>query len=135
MSATRVKATTTAGENEEPEPESGSSKKNRTDSEVGQTDTGSQKKTAKKFPCGKCDKEVKANDKAVFCGSCECWLHYGCVKGMTKEYFDNCQKTYKIIGQSAFLCKICRKIATKHESPAWLVCWILIQVKNVDANF
>ena len=72
--------------------------------------SGAKPKPPKKvcFPCGKCDTEVTGN--SICCNSCELWYHFGCVEGMTKEYFDNCEKIYKQLGYSAFLCKVCRKV-------------------------
>ena len=61
-----------------------------------------------RFPCGKCDAEVTG--VSICCNSCELWYHYGCIEGMTKEYFDNCEKIYKQMGYSAFLCRVCRKV-------------------------
>ena len=29
---------------------------------------------------------------------------------MSKEYFDNCKKTFEIYGYTSFLCKVCRKV-------------------------
>ena len=71
---------------------------------------GRNPKAAKKvkFPCGKCDTEVSGN--SVCCNSCETWFHYSCVEGMSKEYFDNCKKTFDLYGFTAFLCRICRKV-------------------------
>jgi hypothetical protein len=63
-----------------------------------------------KYPCGKCDAEVTGN--SVCCNSCELWFHAGCIEGMSKEYFDNCKKTFELQGFNAFLCKICRKVWT-----------------------
>ena len=31
---------------------------------------------------------------------------------MNKDYFDNCKKSFDLMGYSAFLCKICRKVLT-----------------------
>ena len=52
--------------------------------------TGKNPKAPKKvkYPCGKCDLEVTGN--SVCCNACEAWFHYGCVEGMSKEYFNNC---------------------------------------------
>jgi hypothetical protein len=86
--------------------------------EISNESTTAKKKKAKKHPCGKCDEECKANEKAVICNSCEIWFHSGCVEGMTSEFFDNCQKTYDLFGHSAFLCKICRKVMTKFTKKA-----------------
>ena len=61
-----------------------------------------------RHPCGKCDAEVTGN--SICCNSCELWYHFGCVEGMSKEYFDNCEKIYRQMGYSAFLCKVCRKV-------------------------
>ena len=58
-----------------------------------------------KYPCGKCDLEATGN--SVCCNSCELWFHFGCVDGMNKDYFDNCKKSFDLMGYSAFLCKIC----------------------------
>ena len=63
-----------------------------------------------KYPCGKCDADVTGN--SVSCNSCDSWFHYGCIEGMTKEYFDNCRKMAELNGYSPFLCKICRKVLT-----------------------
>ena len=62
-----------------------------------------------KYPCGKCDLGVTCG---VSCNSCEVWFHDKCVEGMSKEYFDNCKKTYEIFRFTSFLCKICRKVFT-----------------------
>ena len=63
-----------------------------------------------RFPCGKCDAEATGN--VICCNSCEFWYHYACIDGMNKEYFDNCKKGYELLGHSAFLCKVCRKVLT-----------------------
>ena len=62
------------------------------------TNASTPKNTAKpakkvKYPCGKCNAEVSCG---VACNSCELWFHNKCVEGMTKEYFNNCQKTQYI---------------------------------------
>ena len=72
------------------------------------TSKNAKKKT--KYPCGKCDLEVSGN--SVCCNSCDTWFHYGCIEGMSKEYFDNLKKMFELQGFSAFLCKICRKVLT-----------------------
>ena len=68
----------------------------------------------KKYPCGKCGKEVTT--KSLCCQVCDFWYHYDCVPGMTKEYFDNCKLTYDLIGHSAFLCHVCQKVVAKFKS-------------------
>lgn len=60
-----------------------------------------------KFPCGKCD--LEATGQALCCLSCEQWFHYGCVEGMSKEYFDNLKKMSDM-SLATFLCKTCRKV-------------------------
>ena len=72
--------------------------------------TGKNPKAPKKvkYPCGKCDLEVTGN--SVCCNACETWFHYGCVEGMSKEYFNNCKKIFELNGFTAFLCRICCKV-------------------------
>ena len=72
---------------------------------------GSQSRKAKKYPCGKCDEEVTS--KSLCCQMCEFWFHSDCVPGMTKEYFDNCRQTQSLIGHTAFLCHLCRRVIGK----------------------
>lgn len=63
-----------------------------------------------RYPCGKCDTEATGN--VICCNSCELWYHYACIEGMNREYFDNCKKGFELLGYSAFLCKVCRKVLT-----------------------
>ena len=72
----------------------------------------SQTKKAKKYPCGKCSKEV-TRSLSVHCQMCDFWFHSDCVPGMTKEYLANCKMTFDLVGHSTFLCQICRKVAAK----------------------
>ena len=86
------------------------------DDEPAQDPTTTEKqaqKKAKKYPCGKCNEEVKMNVNSLRCQTCEFWFHYDCVDGMTKEYFDNCRVTYEVLKFSSFLCKVCRKVVAK----------------------
>ena len=69
-------------------------------------------RTKKKNPCGQCKDECKAGN-SVPCGFCETYYHAKCVDGMTPEFVDSCNKITKLFGGSAFLCFICRKLATK----------------------
>ena len=63
-------------------------------------------------PCGKCGDECKQGN-GLLCGFCETWSHAKCIEGMTPEFVDSCDKILKLFGGSAFLCSICRKLATK----------------------
>ena len=66
----------------------------------------------KKNPCGHCKDECKTGT-GVICGFCETWFHCKCVDGMTPEFIESCDKMLKLGGGSAFLCVICRKLASK----------------------
>ena len=54
-----------------------------------------------KFPCIKCSKPVKSNQKAIFCEICKLWVHFKCTS-LSKAHYDflatnvgipfNCQK-------------------------------------------
>ena len=35
---------------------------------------------------------------------------------MNKEYFENCRLTYALIGQTAFLCHVCRRVVSKFKN-------------------
>ena len=76
------------------------------------TRDGSVTRTKIKNPCGQCKDECKAGN-SVSCGFCETYYHAKCVDGMTPEFVDSCDKITKLFGGSAFLCFICRKLATK----------------------
>jgi len=39
-----------------------------------------------KYPCGICNYDVKHNNKAILCTSCECWIHIKCNGISTDEY-------------------------------------------------
>ena len=80
-------------------------------SQVASSQAGSKAKRAAKFPCGKCQEEVKT--KSVCCNSCEFWYHYECAEGMTKAYFENCRMSVDTMGRSAFLCQVCKKVMNK----------------------
>ena len=69
-------------------------------------------RSKKKNPCGRCGEECKSGT-AVPCGFCESWYHSKCVDGMTPEFVDTVDKMNKLFGGSAFLCVVCRKLATK----------------------
>ena len=69
-------------------------------------------RTKIKNPCGQCKDECKAGN-SVSCGFCETYYHAKCVDGMTPEFVDSCDKITKLFGGSAFLCFICRKLASK----------------------
>ena len=66
----------------------------------------------KKLPCGHCKEECKAGN-SIPCGFCESYFHSKCIDGMTPEFIETCDKMSKLYGGSAFLCVICRKLATK----------------------
>ena len=66
----------------------------------------------KRFPCGHCKEECNKGT-CLSCGFCETWFHPKCVEGMTPEFVESCDKMNKLFGGSAFLCVICRKLATK----------------------
>ena len=66
----------------------------------------------KKWPCGQCQEECKSGT-SVSCGFCETGFHSKCIPGMTPEFIDCIDKMAKIFGGSAFLCGICRKLATR----------------------
>ena len=78
---------------------------------VGPAETAGGAKRPKKYPCGKCDEEVRT--ASLHCRTCEQWFHKTCIEGMTPQYFENCQKTYEEVGVSAFLCKTCMKVWDK----------------------
>lgn len=68
----------------------------------------------KKFHCGQCDKDTKGSvGTSIWCGFCETYWHIKCVKGMTQEFVDTCEKLNKIYGGSSFLCSCCRKAIGK----------------------
>ena len=69
-------------------------------------------RTKKKNPCGHCKEECKSGT-SIPCGFCETSFHSKCIDGMTPEFIESCDKMNKIFGGSAFLCVICRKLATK----------------------
>ena len=81
-----------------------------------ETPASSQSKKVKKYPCGKCCEEVSANVRSLCCQVCELWFHADCVPGMNKEYFENCRLTYALIGQTAFLCHVCRRVVSKFKN-------------------
>ena len=47
------------------------------------------------------------------CGFCETWFHTECVDGMSEQFRECCDAMNRINGGSAFLCVMCRKLATK----------------------
>ena len=63
--------------------------------------------------CPKCDKTTGGKDKSVCCHLCEQWIHTKCVEGMSNEYLDNIEKLHELMGMSGFLCKTCKKVASK----------------------
>ena len=63
--------------------------------------------------CPKCDKTTGGKEKTVCCHLCEQWLHVKCIDGMSPEYLENIEKIHDLIGISGFLCKTCKKVATK----------------------
>ena len=69
-------------------------------------------RTKKKNPCGHCKEECKAGT-SIPCGFCESSFHAKCLDGMTPEFIETCDKMNKLFGGSAFLCVICRKLASK----------------------
>ena len=69
-------------------------------------------RTAKKYPCGKCNEECKGGT-SLPCAFCETWFHAKCVDGMTPEFIDCCDKLNRLYGGSAFLCVVCRKLVAK----------------------
>ena len=69
-------------------------------------------RTKKKNPCGHCKEECKSGT-GIPCGFCESWFHSKCIDGMTPEFVETCDKMNKLFGGSAFLCVICRKLASK----------------------
>ena len=66
----------------------------------------------KKFPCGHC-KEECTGGTSVPCGFCEIWFHTKCCDGMTDAFKESCDAMNRIYGSSAFLCVVCRKLASK----------------------
>ena len=56
-----------------------------------------------KFPCGKCNLNIRKNNKAVQCDSCNFWTHIKC------DGIDS--KQYEILKKSdeTYFCKICRE--------------------------
>lgn len=68
----------------------------------------------KKFHCGNCDEDTKGTvSTSIWCGICETYWHIKCIKGMTYEFVDTCEKLNKIYGGSSYLCTCCRKIIGK----------------------
>ena len=43
------------------------------------------------YPCGLCSYQVKHNDKAIFCTSCELWIHIRC-NGITVDEYRELQQ-------------------------------------------
>ena len=80
------------------------------------TPASSQSKKAKKYPCGKCSKEVTASVRSLRCQVCEFWFHADCVSGRTKEYFENCTLTYTLIGRTSFLCNVYQCVVSKFKN-------------------
>ena len=71
-------------------------------------------RTKKKFPCGHCKEEcINKSGTSIPCGFCENYFHTKCIEGMTPEFVETCDKMNRLFGGSAFLCVICRKLATK----------------------
>ena len=76
--------------------------------------TTSTSRAAKKTNCGHCKEDTKASaGTSITCGFCESYFHLKCIDGMTPEFIESCDKMNKMFGGSAFLCVICRKLATK----------------------
>lgn len=73
---------------------------------------GGSQRTKKKAPCGHCKKETTGGT-SVPCGFCETWFHTECIDGMSDQFRECCDAMNRINGGSAFLCVICRKLATK----------------------
>ena len=63
--------------------------------------------------CPKCDKTTGGKDKSVCCHLCEQWIHTKCVEGMNNDYLENIEKLHELMGMSGFLCKTCKKVASK----------------------
>ena len=72
----------------------------------------SERKKKSPNPCGHCKEECRSGN-SIPCGFCEFSFHAKCIDGMTQEFIDTCDQMNKLFGGSAFLCVICRKLATK----------------------
>ena len=68
----------------------------------------------KDYPCIKCDKHVKKNDKAVLCNLCELWIHKTC-EDMDDGTFDVLVRQVAQNGGTYWACKSCRKYAAKFD--------------------
>ena len=55
------------------------------------------------YPCRACSKNVNINQKAIFCNSCNLWIHSKC-NNLTKHDFDRLSKENDDI---PFICKCC----------------------------
>ena len=55
------------------------------------------------YPCRACSKNVNINQKAIFCNSCNLWIHSKC-NNLTKQDFDRLSKENDDI---PFICKCC----------------------------
>ena len=55
-----------------------------------------------KYPCGLCKYAVGATQRAIQCDSCNFWIHFKCIQGMTVQ-------TYHALGDSdeAWYCNLC----------------------------
>ncbi len=47
---------------------------------------GPRKAPVYKFPCGKCDKPVKSNQKGICCDQCDVWFHIKCINMAANIY-------------------------------------------------
>ena len=70
----------------------------------------SNQSSAIKFPCGLCTREVKHNDKAIFCTSCLSWVHIKC-NGITIDEYKfrmrrNCENP-ELVESEEWVCLNC----------------------------
>ena len=68
----------------------------------------------KEFPCLRCAKHVKKNDKAVKCNLCELWVHKSC-EDMDDETFRVLDRQVQYDGHTFWCCSSCHKFSIKFE--------------------
>lgn len=68
----------------------------------------------KDYPCLKCNKHVKKNDKAIQCSLCDQWIHKDC-ESMDDATFDVLVRQVENNGGTYWNCKSCRTFAAKFD--------------------
>ena len=58
-----------------------------------------------KYPCGKCNLNIRKNNKAIQCDSCNYWNHIKC-DGIDYTQYENLEKSVE-----SYFCKICRDLS------------------------